>query len=44
MSPVDVALIERWVESRDADAFAKIVHRYAGVVYGACLACAVECE
>ena len=37
VSPHDIALIQRWNDSRDPDAFAEIVHRYAGLVYGACL-------
>jgi DNA-directed RNA polymerase specialized sigma24 family protein len=31
------ALLQRFVDSRDARAFAEIVRRYAGPVYGACL-------
>ncbi len=37
MSPHDIALINRWNESKDPDAFAEIVRMYAGLVYGACL-------
>ncbi len=36
MAPDDSALIERWVRDRDADAFAEIATRYAGMVYAAC--------
>ncbi len=37
MSPHDIALINRWNESKDPDAFAEIVRLYAALVYGACL-------
>lgn len=37
MSPQDVALLKRWNDTRDADAFCEIVERYSGLVYGACL-------
>jgi RNA polymerase sigma-70 factor (ECF subfamily) len=36
MSPSDVMLFERWRASRDADAFAEIVSRHAGMVYATC--------
>jgi RNA polymerase sigma factor (sigma-70 family) len=32
----DWTLLERWARDRDAEAFAEIATRYAGVVYGAC--------
>lgn len=37
MSSQDITLIQRWNESKDPAAFAEIVHRYAGLVYGSCL-------
>ena len=37
MSPQDIALIQRWTESKDPDAFTEIVNRYSGLVYGASL-------
>ena len=37
MSPNDIALIQRWNDSKDPDAFAEIVRQYSGLVYGACL-------
>lgn len=37
MSPQDAALVRRWNESRDPDAFSEIVRRYTGVVYSPCL-------
>jgi RNA polymerase sigma-70 factor (ECF subfamily) len=37
MSPADVTLIERWVNQRDADAFAEIVSQHSGMVYATCL-------
>ena len=37
MSPHDIALINRWTESKDPDAFTEIVNRYSGLVYGASL-------
>lgn len=36
MSPQDIALLQRWNEFKDPDAFTEIVNRYAGLVYGAC--------
>ena len=33
----DAALLEQYVSSRDADAFAALVRDYAGLVYGTCL-------
>ena len=33
MSPADMALLSRWTEARDAEAFAEIVSRYSGLVY-----------
>ena len=33
MSPVDLSLLERWQSGRDAEAFAEIVSRYAGMVF-----------
>lgn len=33
----DLALVRRYTRRRDADAFAEIVRRYAGVVHGTCL-------
>ena len=35
MAP-DASLLERWVRDRDADAFAELVSRYSGLVYGTC--------
>ncbi len=32
-----MALIQRWNKSKDPEAFTEIIHRYAGLVYGACL-------
>jgi RNA polymerase sigma factor (sigma-70 family) len=32
-----MTLIQRWNESKDPEAFTEIIHRYAGLVYGACL-------
>jgi RNA polymerase sigma factor (sigma-70 family) len=32
----DWTLLERWARDRDAEAFAEVATRYAGVVYGAC--------
>ena len=32
----DGALLERWTAQRDAEAFAELVARYAGLVYGTC--------
>lgn len=37
MTPSDVALFEKWRTNRDADAFAALLSRHAGMVYGACL-------
>ena len=37
MSPQDIALIQRWTESKDPAAFTEIVSRYSGLVYGASL-------
>ncbi|MBI5092779.1 MAG: sigma-70 family RNA polymerase sigma factor [Candidatus Hydrogenedentes bacterium] len=36
MSDSNVALVERWVRQRDAEAFRALVVRYAGMVYGTC--------
>lgn len=36
MASSDVALFERWMATRDADAFAEIVSRYSAMVYGTC--------
>ena len=33
----DVMLLRQYAETRDADAFAELVRRYAGMVYGACM-------
>lgn len=33
----DLALLERYSESRDAEAFSELVKRYSGMVYGTCL-------
>ena len=33
----DVALLEQYAQTRDAEAFAELVRRYAGAVYGTCL-------
>ena len=35
--PDDAALLDRYAETRDAEAFATLVRRYAGLVYGTCL-------
>ncbi len=32
MSKNDAALLERWIDGRDAEAFAELVHRHAGMV------------
>lgn len=32
----DTALLQRWTRRRDADAFAELVARHGGMVYGAC--------
>jgi len=37
MAENEIALLRRFVEKGDAEAFAEIVHRHAGLVYGACL-------
>ncbi len=34
---IDQAIQERWIACRDADAFAELVARHAGMVYGTCL-------
>ncbi len=36
MRSSDLALLQRWTNRRDAEAFAEIVARYAGMVYGTC--------
>ena len=36
MKSSDAILLERWTKHRDAEAFAEIVARYAGMVYGTC--------
>ena len=36
MKASNKALLERWATRRDAEAFAEIVSRYAGMVYGTC--------
>jgi|GEM_PF-847977 len=36
MSTNDTALLQRWTRHRDADAFAELVARHGGMVYGAC--------
>jgi hypothetical protein len=36
MDAADGTLLERWIASRDAEAFNEIVSRHAGLVYGAC--------
>jgi len=33
----DLQLLERYAETRDAEAFANLVKRYAGMVYATCL-------
>ncbi len=33
MSPADFALLSRWTQGRDAEAFAELVSRYSGLVY-----------
>lgn len=33
----DAVLQQRWIQQRDADAFAELVSRYGGVVFGACV-------
>jgi len=33
----DDSLLQRYAQTRDADAFAELTRRYAGLVYGACL-------
>ena len=37
MTPSDGSLLQRYAEAQDADAFAELVRRYAGPVYGTCL-------
>ncbi len=32
----DVELVDRWLKDWDSDAFAEIVSRHAGMVYGTC--------
>jgi len=36
MAGSDAALLEKWIMTRDADAFAEIVSRYSALVYGTC--------
>jgi len=36
MASSDAALLERWIVTRDADAFAEIVSRYSALVYSTC--------
>ena len=36
MASGDLALLKRWTENRDAEAFRELATRYAGVVYGTC--------
>jgi len=36
MAGSDAALLEKWIMTRDADAFAEIVSRYSAMVYGTC--------
>ncbi|MBI5094836.1 MAG: sigma-70 family RNA polymerase sigma factor [Candidatus Hydrogenedentes bacterium] len=36
MSPVDTALLKRWTEHRDAEAFNDLVSRHADLVYATC--------
>ena len=36
MSPAEQSLLQRWTDHRDAEAFAELVKRYAGLVYGTC--------
>ena len=33
----DLALLQQYARTRDADAFAELVHRYADMVYATCL-------
>ncbi|MFC1737092.1 RNA polymerase sigma factor, partial [Candidatus Hydrogenedentota bacterium] len=37
MDPSDTALLRRWVDRRDADAFNELANRYAGMVYATCM-------
>ncbi|MHC4638793.1 MAG: RNA polymerase sigma factor, partial [Planctomycetota bacterium] len=37
MAESESTLLERFVRNGDAEAFSQIVHRHAGLVYGACL-------
>jgi len=37
MPPSDTVLFDKWRANRDADAFAELLSRHAGMVYGACL-------
>ena len=37
MSASDIALLERWVEHKDAEAFRELVERYSSMVYTTCL-------
>ena len=36
MPSLDAALFQRWIATRDADAFAEIVSRHSAMVYGTC--------
>lgn len=36
MSPTDAALLDRWCNHRDAEAFAEIVARHLSMVYHTC--------
>jgi RNA polymerase sigma-70 factor (ECF subfamily) len=36
MAGDDAALLERWAQDGDAEAFKEIISRYAGMVYGTC--------
>jgi len=36
MSPTDMALVRRWTDGRDAEAFAELVRRHSAMVYGTC--------
>ena len=36
MSSADLALLRRWAQRRDAEAFSELVQRHAGMVFGTC--------
>ena len=36
MTPTDMALVQRWMETQDAEAFHEIVRRHSAMVYATC--------